>query len=274
MLEEQVRKYKEVYIQITQQIQAMDATLGNRLNTAPQDIPNQVPSAPSMSIEEVFKCPRCNRFKMVLRSKRDGNGFYLSCLGKPECNNIIWLPDLVKEIKVHDDVCAKCHVGNKKVLIKFKQMNVLGLLNGSNIVDNSYLSCFVCDSQLTSVLDISESSVRRTNADSGQNSATVNSNSTSRNTSVNRPNTTSSTRTQSSTTSSVGSSVNSVRPTGFGSSSSGSARPSNSSGYNSNITNNRNNGQNPMPSRNNANDRSSNNGDTMLCPNCRTPATK
>lgn len=294
VLQEQVRKYKEVYIQITQQIQAMDATLGNRLNTAPQAIADPLPTMP---IEEVFKCPKCDRFKMVLRTKRDSSGFYLNCLGNPECKNIIWLPDLVKEIKVHDSVCTTCRVGNKKVLIKFKQMSVLGLLNGSNIVDNSYLSCIVCDSQLRSILDINESSVRKMNATSGRNTSTMNSNPTSWNTSVNRPNTTSSTRTQSSTTTSSGSSVNSARPSGFGSSgatstsgysrpssssgypSSSSGYPSNSSGYNSNITNNRNNGQNIlMPSRNNnssnTNARPSNNGDTLLCPNCRTPCTK
>lgn len=99
---------------------------------------------------------------MCLRAKKDNNGFFLTCLGKPECTHVLWLADIIKEIKVSADECNKCRNGNKKLVIKFKTNNILAMLNASLINDNdrTYESCIVCDNSLRVVLDISSLSPR------------------------------------------------------------------------------------------------------------------
>lgn len=99
---------------------------------------------------------------MCLRSKRDNNGFFFTCLGKPECIHVIWLADVIKEVRVHEHECNKCRAGNKKLVIKFKTNNLLAMLNASAINDNdrTYESCILCDNSLRIVLEINESSMR------------------------------------------------------------------------------------------------------------------
>lgn len=100
---------------------------------------------------------------MCLRQKRDNTGFFLTCLGKPECTHVIWLADVIKEIKIHENPCNKCRNGNKNLVIKFKTNNMLAMLNASLINDNdrTYESCILCDNSLRVILDINEMSLRR-----------------------------------------------------------------------------------------------------------------
>lgn len=130
------------------------------------------------TIEPIFKCPKCNKYNMCLRTKKDNKGFFLTCLGKPECSHAIWLADVIKEFKVHDDECNKCRNGNKNVVIKFKTNNMLAMLNFSlvNENDRTYKSCILCDNGLRIILDINESNLR------GNQNATLN-----RGQTINRP---------------------------------------------------------------------------------------
>lgn len=114
------------------------------------------------SINPIFKCPKCNKHHMSLRAKKENNGFFFTCLGRPECNHAIWLSDVIKEIKVLDQNCNKCQNGNKKISIKFKSVNLLAMLNASLIddTDRSYTSCILCDHSLRMVLDINQSNLR------------------------------------------------------------------------------------------------------------------
>lgn len=186
VLQEQIEKYKEVYRIITARIEAMDVSLANRyvkfslfissemqlLNEKLivicyfrlQAVPAAAP-APNLSIPSinpVFTCPKCKKYHMSLRAKKENNGYFFTCLGRPECNHAIWLADEIKEIKVHDDECNKCRNGNKKVVIKFKSSNLLGMLNASCIDDNdrTYVSCILCDQNLQQVLEINQMSLR------------------------------------------------------------------------------------------------------------------
>lgn len=285
VLEEQVKKYKEVYKVITEKIQAIDATIGIRFNVTPQPAPVPAANASATnSIEEVFKCPKCDRYKMVLRNKRDNTGFYLNCQGKPNCDNVIFLSDLVKDIKVDASICPSCRANNKKVQIKFKQRNILALLNGSRIEDdNSYLSCFVCDSGLRSVLDIDESSVKKTvNRNPPNSSTSMNNN---RSTNQSRPrNTTTTTTTTTSSGASLWGSNNTRTSSSINSSNanipSNPARPSNTSstgvGRQNNWNNNNSNWSNntTVPARNNNTNNFNNHDDNVLCPSCNAPAVK
>ncbi|XP_031624224.1 DNA topoisomerase 3-alpha isoform X2 [Contarinia nasturtii] len=160
VLREQIEKYKEAYRVITDRIEAIDASLANRLQAVPQAAPAANMSVPT--IEPIFKCPKCNKYYMCLRAKKDNNGFFFTCMGKPECTHVIWLADVIKEIKIENNECNKCRNGNKQIVIKFKSNNMLAMLNPSLIDDNdrSYKSCILCDSSLRVILDINPSSLR------------------------------------------------------------------------------------------------------------------
>lgn len=122
---------------------------------------------------------------MCLRSKKDNNGFYLTCMGKPECNNVIWLADVIREIKVSENNCTRCGGTNKKVILKFKSLNsFMHLLNHTYLDDNnSYTSCILCDPNLRTVLDIQNANLRQS-----QSSINVpNSNASNHRPAVNRP---------------------------------------------------------------------------------------
>lgn len=96
---------------------------------------------------------------MALRTKKDNSGYFIGCLGHPACSHVIWLPSIIKEIKLDDGVCAKC--GSRKFTMKFRQMSMLAMLNPANIHENVYEACFVCDLSLLSLLDIPGDSVRK-----------------------------------------------------------------------------------------------------------------
>lgn len=98
---------------------------------------------------------------MCLRAKKENNGYFFTCMGKPECSHVIWMGDVIKEIKVTNE-CNKCRNGNKKLVIKFKANNLLAMLNVSLINENdrTYESCILCDESLRMILDINPASLR------------------------------------------------------------------------------------------------------------------
>lgn len=136
----------------------------DRFNERPAAEPQQAPIAPS--IDPIFKCPACKKYHICLRTKKDNNGFLLSCMGKPECNYVIWLENIVKEINVLGINCPRCGGTNKKVTLKFKNVNsILHVLNASNLGDdNWYTGCLLCDSSLRTVLGIQNASSRQNQA--------------------------------------------------------------------------------------------------------------
>lgn len=131
-----------------------------RLQAQPEAAPVQNDSMPML--DPIFQCPKCNHYHMCLRTKKDNAGFFLTCLGKPQCTHVLWLADVIKEIRMHDADCPKCHNGNKQIVIKFKSNNILAMLNAAmiNDEDRTYTSCILCDNSLRTVLDISASSLR------------------------------------------------------------------------------------------------------------------
>lgn len=114
---------------------------------------------------------------MSLRSKKDNKGFFLTCLGRPECNHAIWLADIIKEVKVLEQNCNKCRNDNKSLAIKFKSNTFLAMLNASLINDNdrTYISCILCDPSLRVVLEITDAQLRGTSGGfSGNQNQTTN----------------------------------------------------------------------------------------------------
>ncbi|XP_053693949.1 DNA topoisomerase 3-alpha [Sabethes cyaneus] len=157
VLQEQIQKYKEAYRVITEKARALDQAMGQRLNQAPREAPSNY-SAGSASIQEVCRCPKCSQM-MCLKTKKDGNGYYLGCLGFPECKNSVWFDDNIKEASGTDEVCQKCGGTNKKLLVKFRHTRFYAFLNHINNI--SYKTCIVCDDKFRDVLGIDISLVKQ-----------------------------------------------------------------------------------------------------------------
>ncbi|XP_058446097.1 DNA topoisomerase 3-alpha [Malaya genurostris] len=159
VLQEQILKYKEAYRVITEKARALDQAMGQRLNHTPRDAPtNQFSTGGSASIQEVCKCPKCGQM-MCLRTKKDGNGYYLGCLGFPDCKNSVWFDENIKEVTGTDEVCPKCGGINKKMAVKFRHARFYGLLNHVN--DQTYKTCIVCDDKFCDILGINTSLVKQ-----------------------------------------------------------------------------------------------------------------
>lgn len=99
---------------------------------------------------------------MDLKTKRDNNGFFISCSGYPACRNTIWMADMIRTITVSDEHCLRCGPDFKKVAIKFKQMSSLAVLNSNS---DEYTSCLACDERLQNLLDINADAFRRNRPD-------------------------------------------------------------------------------------------------------------
>lgn len=149
VLREQVDKYREVYKIITERALALDRSLGVRFNTEPQ-VPAPMQATAMTSIQEVMKCPKCNRFQMMIRRNAERETHSISCLGFPDCKNAIWFGSEVKEVTVTDETCFRC--GNaKRLSFKFKSIATTAMFN---CFDSTYTTCVLCDRNLREVLDI------------------------------------------------------------------------------------------------------------------------
>lgn len=60
-----------------------------------------------MTIKNIRKCPACNRANLILKKKQNNQGFFISCIGFPECRNTFWLPPSVINAQVSDNVCSQ-----------------------------------------------------------------------------------------------------------------------------------------------------------------------
>ncbi|XP_062545521.1 DNA topoisomerase 3-alpha [Armigeres subalbatus] len=159
VLAEQIQKYKEAYRVITQKARALDQAMAQRLNETPIDAPiNPTNAANSNLIQEICKCPKCTQM-MALRMKKDGNGYYLGCLGFPDCRNSVWFDDNIKEASATDEICSRCGGTNKKMKVKFKQIRFYGMLN--HMSADSYKTCIVCDDKFREILGIDEALVKQ-----------------------------------------------------------------------------------------------------------------
>ncbi|CAL1541767.1 unnamed protein product [Lymnaea stagnalis] len=144
VLQVQVQKYKEVFIEACRQAQKLDEALSHYLGEA-----QTITSASDVSPSVVMPCQKCGN-PMTLRSKKDGKGFYIGCSGYPNCRASIWLPDFVQHVKTLDETCQVCGTGSvKKLLFKFKPGNV------PMTMSNEYVGCVGgCDEMLNETLGI------------------------------------------------------------------------------------------------------------------------
>ena len=52
------------------------------------------------------KCLKCGS-AIVIRQRKEGGGFFLSCRGYPDCKECLWFPQAVKEVASSNETCPK-----------------------------------------------------------------------------------------------------------------------------------------------------------------------
>lgn len=81
-------------------------SLANRLEEQPRQIANE-DNPPDF--QSALKCPKCSN-DMFLRKRKNGSGFFLSCVGFPLCNNAIWFPPEIETATVLDETCPEVYL--------------------------------------------------------------------------------------------------------------------------------------------------------------------
>lgn len=99
----QICKYREVFVEAVRQANKIDSALAEYFGDAQA---YQAPEINGSSIP-VCRCQKCGS-DMVVKSKKDGRSFFLSCTGFPECRNTVWFPDGVIGAEVSNTVCNSC----------------------------------------------------------------------------------------------------------------------------------------------------------------------
>ncbi|GFR23680.1 DNA topoisomerase 3-alpha [Trichonephila clavata] len=118
VLREQIAKYKEYFLEIVRQAVKLDSALAVYFNVTPDTI---VEENNSPQLLPIMKCPKCQCGDIVLRTKKDNKGFFLSCLSYPNCNAVMWLPESLEQISVTENDCTHCRPrAVKKIKLKFK----------------------------------------------------------------------------------------------------------------------------------------------------------
>ncbi|KAM9305439.1 DNA topoisomerase 3-alpha [Gastrophryne carolinensis] len=146
VLRQQVQKYKQVFIEAAAKATKLDEALSQYFGQAAQPVEQQEIYAETPL--PVRKCPHCNR-DMVLKTKREG-GFYISCLGFPECKTSIWFPSFALEVSRDDSVCEVCRPNPvHKLKMKFKRGSVPPMM------PLEFVGCIGgCDENLREILDL------------------------------------------------------------------------------------------------------------------------
>ncbi|KFQ53766.1 DNA topoisomerase 3-alpha, partial [Nestor notabilis] len=145
VLQQQVQKYKQVFIEAVARANKLDQALaqyfGEATGTAEQEV---YPAAPV----SVRKCPQCNN-DMVLKTRKSG-GFYLSCMGFPACKTAVWFPDFVLDVARDESICAVCKPHPvHRLKFKFKRGSV------PPVMPLEFVGCIGgCDDMLKELLDL------------------------------------------------------------------------------------------------------------------------
>ncbi|XP_068002649.1 DNA topoisomerase 3-alpha isoform X1 [Melanerpes formicivorus] len=146
VLQQQVQKYKQVFIEAVARANKLDQALAQYFGEAAEIVEQEevYPATPAA----VRKCPQCNS-DMVLKSKKSG-GFYLSCTGYPACKSAVWFPDFVLDVARDESICDVCKPHPvHRLKLKFKRGSV------PPMVPLELVGCVGgCDEMLKELLDL------------------------------------------------------------------------------------------------------------------------
>ncbi|NWJ08096.1 TOP3A topoisomerase, partial [Crypturellus undulatus] len=146
VLQQQVQKYKQVFIEAVARANKLDEALAQYFGQG-TEITEQEEVYPAVPVS-VRKCPQCNN-DMVLKTKKNG-GFYLSCTGYPACKTAVWFPDFVLDVARDESVCAVCQPHPvHRLKFKFKRGSV------PPTMPLEFVGCIGgCDEMLKELLDL------------------------------------------------------------------------------------------------------------------------
>ncbi|RNA12480.1 DNA topoisomerase 3-alpha isoform X1 [Brachionus plicatilis] len=148
VLEAQIKAYEECFNDAKANVEKLDQALSKyygRPALFVEDTSNIFPS--------ILECS-C-KSNMVLRTKKDGKGFYLGCRGYPSCNNAIWFPSSIKQATATDEYCQNCHPKRvKKIRFKLERTAI------NFTIPADYTTCVVCDVQFREALELNMSQSR------------------------------------------------------------------------------------------------------------------
>ncbi|NXV02190.1 TOP3A topoisomerase, partial [Cettia cetti] len=146
VLQQQVQKYKQVFIEAVARANKLDQALAQYLGEA-AEVPEQDEVYPAMPVS-VRKCPQCNS-DMVLKTRKNG-GFYLSCMGYPACKTAVWFPDFVLDVTRDESICDVCKPHPvHRLKFKFKKGSV------PPVMPLEFVGCIGgCDEMLKELLDL------------------------------------------------------------------------------------------------------------------------
>ncbi|ALC38886.1 Top3alpha [Drosophila busckii] len=160
VLREQVEKYKQAYQQIMEKITAMDDKIAQRLQETPTAANAAANDADSTNQQarELFQCPKCLQAPLALKPKKQAGSFFIGCLNFPDCKNVVWLSEELKDISVLDECCASCGAGYHMLKFRFNSAYYRGLFNAPH---GWYKNCLRCDEFFRSTFNINMDQVKR-----------------------------------------------------------------------------------------------------------------
>uniref|UniRef100_A0A8C3V8W9 DNA topoisomerase n=1 Tax=Catharus ustulatus TaxID=91951 RepID=A0A8C3V8W9_CATUS len=146
VLQQQVQKYKQVFIEAVARANKLDQALAQYLGEA-AEVAEQDEVYPETPVS-VRKCPQCNS-DMVLKTRKNG-GFYLSCMGYPACKTAVWFPDFVLDVTRDESICDVCKPHPvHRLKFKFKKGSV------PPVMPLEFIGCIGgCDEMLKELLDL------------------------------------------------------------------------------------------------------------------------
>lgn len=107
------------------QVAKIDNALAEYLNEERQEAQNF--TSETGSLNPVYrKCPSCN-LDMNLRRKKDNVGFYISCMGYPQCKVALWLPNTVQNVAIEETRCPSV-IKTFRTFIKVILINLLHIV--------------------------------------------------------------------------------------------------------------------------------------------------
>ncbi|XP_066994969.2 DNA topoisomerase 3-alpha, partial [Anabrus simplex] len=155
VLAEQLAKYKEVFRLALEQASKIDEALGKYLEERAQQPPADNPVLQEEVPPNVLKCPACG-LDMVLRTRKENRGKYISCMGFPNCRNAVWLPGNVEDVQISDETCPECGPDVHKLKFTFRRGSFIPFY------PDRHVGCIGgCDMDLLEALNIDPSIVRR-----------------------------------------------------------------------------------------------------------------
>ena len=94
------------------QVTKIDEALSEFLPEERQEARNFASDLGPDGANQVYrKCPSCHS-DMVLRQKRDNTGYFISCMGYPQCKSAVWMPSTVHQLEIDTQTCSvvRCYL--------------------------------------------------------------------------------------------------------------------------------------------------------------------